>query len=292
VLSAPEQQLRTLRGVLGSATVGDPVELGFSITQALTLDMRHLVASSESNSELLNLNLETSPASVDAISGAPARASRAAASVRGTSAAFYYADSQQALIVTGFPRNPSVSHTVDLSTIGRLTNMAVSDDGDLLMYSVADGDRAALYSWTASSASSRFVSSAASVGGIAITANGAAFVTDRESNEIFAVWDAKGGSFPQYLASSGDGVSSPGDVAVSASNRIYVANVGAANILVLDSSGNILGARGCDCELSGLFPLRDSVFRLTKRLDQTVYLLDAGPTQDRILFVPPFSTGK
>jgi hypothetical protein len=292
VLGASEQQLRPLRGVLGSATVGDPVELGFAITDALTMDMRHFVASSESSAELLALNLETNPASVSAISGAHARPSYAAASGRGTSAAFYYADSKGVVIVTGFPRNPVVSRAVDLSSGGPLTRMAVSDDGDLLVYSIAEGDREVVYSSTASSTSGRFVSGADAVGGIAITANGGAIVTDRDANTVFAVWDARGGSSPQYLAASADGVSRPADVAVSASNRIYVANLGAASIITLDSSGHILGARACDCELSGLFPLRDSVFRLTKRLDQTVYLLDAGPTQDRILFVPPLSTGR
>jgi WD40 repeat protein len=290
VFSAPEEALRPLRGVLGSATVGDPVELGVPITDALTVDVRHLVASSEASPELLVLNLETSPASVAPISGARARPSLAAASARGTSAAFYYADSQAVVIVTGFPHNPMMSRSVDLSPSGPLTHMAVSDEGDLLVYSIAEGGRAGVYSWTASSTSSRFVSGADSVGGIAITPNGAAIVTDRDANTVFAVWDVRGGPFQQYLAASGDGVSQPADVAVSASNTIYVANVGAGNIMVLDSSGHILGARACDCELAGLFPLRDSVFRLTKRLDQTVYLLDAGPTEDRILFVPPLST--
>jgi hypothetical protein len=289
VLSAPEQQLRPLRGILGSATVGDPVELGFPIADALTMDMRHFVASSEANPELLVLNMETSPASVAPISGARPRPSYAAASVRGTSAAFYYADSKGIVIVTGFPRKPVVSSSVDLSSSGPLTRMAVSDDGGLLVYSVAEGGREGVFSWTASSASSRFVSAANAVGGIAITANGAAIVTDRDANEVFAVWDAGEGSFPQYLAASADGVSQPADVAVSASNRIYVANLGSANIMALDSGGRLLGAHACNCELSGLFPLRDSVFRLTKRLDQTVYLLDAGPTRDRILFVPPFT---
>ena len=68
VFSAAEERLRPVRGVLGSATVGDPVELGMPITDALTMDMRHVVASSEANAELLLLNLETSPAAVAAIS--------------------------------------------------------------------------------------------------------------------------------------------------------------------------------------------------------------------------------
>jgi hypothetical protein len=292
VFSAPEERLRTLRGVLGSATVGDPVELAVPITDALTMDMRHFVASSAANPELLLLNLETSPASVAPISGTRARPSIAATSVRGTSAAFYYADSQAVAIVTGFPRDPIVSHSVDLSAAGPLRRMAVSDDGALLVYSASEGDRELVYSWTASSTSSRFIAGANAVGGMAITPDGAAIVTDRDANEVFAVWDIRNGSSPQYLAASADGVSRPADVAVSASNRMYVANPGAASVMIFNAGGQLLGARGCNCEISGLFPVRDSLFRLTKRLDQTVYLLDAGPVQDRILFIPPLATDK
>src|SRR5437868_4075887 len=87
--SAPDRTIRPLQGIVGSATVGNPVNVGFSISQALTLDGRHFLVSSDSSPSLLNLNLETAPASASALPLAASPAV-AAAGAGGTAAAFYY----------------------------------------------------------------------------------------------------------------------------------------------------------------------------------------------------------
>src|SRR5262249_23679496 len=143
-----------------------------------------------------------------------------------------------------------------------------------------------LYGWTASSSSARMLMPVGSVGGIAMMENGAAIVADRAANEVYAVWDAGGSAMPQFLAGARDGVSIPVGVAVSAANRIYIANSGAATIMTLDSSGRLVESQGCGCAVSGGFTVRDSVFRLTNGLDRTVFLLDGSSTEDRILFIP------
>ena len=56
---------------------------------------------------------------------------------------------------------------------------------------------------------------------------------------------------------------------------------------VLDSNGRLLTTLDYNCAISGVYPLRNAVFRLTDRIDQTIYLLDATSTEERILFVPP-----
>jgi len=287
VFNAPEGKLRPLRGVLGSATIGDPLPFDFVITQAWTLDKSHVVVSTSATSELLALSLETSPLSVIAISRAPSDPSQASASVHGKAAAFYYAASQRIEIVTGLPGSPSVSQSIDLSFLrGQpLTHVAVSDDGTLVVYSIAEADRESLYVWTPS-ASSRFVFSVVSVGGLAIAANGAAIVTDRGANEVFAIPDARNAAVSHFLLGERDGVSRPAGVAISTNNEIYIANTGSANLVTLDSSGRLLRTQDCNCDISGLNLLRDSVFRLTDGLERAVYLLEASPSGDRILFIP------
>ena len=288
VFDGNARNLRPLGGILGSATVGEPVALGFDVSQVLTLDASHVIASTDARSELLTLNLKVKPVSVTPISGSRAGPTRAAASLKGTSAAFYYADARQVLIVTGLPEKPVASHHVDLSRWGgALTNMAVSNDGTLLVYAVDEGGREALYGWTASSGSARFLTAAVSTGGVAITGNGAAIVADRGANEVFAIWDAGGSGVRQFLAGVQDGVSSPTGVGVGDNNRIYVGNAGSASLTILDSSGQLLGTHSCGCPLSGVHLVRDSVFRLTDRTDRTIFLLDGGPAGERILFVPP-----
>jgi hypothetical protein len=273
--------LRPVKGILGSATVGAPVETGFAISQALTLDASHVIVSRDA--ELLALSLDAGQISPLAIPGLPANPTRAAASVQATAAAFYYADANEVRIVTGLPQEPR--YTGLLQVDRPLTRMAVNNDGTLLVYATDEPDGNVLYSWTASSGSARFVTSATSVSGIAITRNGDAVVTDRDANEVFAIWDAAGGAIRRPLADVSQGVASPIGV-VSSENRILVANTG-STATVLDATGRFLKTLHCDCTISGVYPLRNSVFRLTDGVDQTLYLLDASSAEERILFVPP-----
>jgi hypothetical protein len=76
-------------------------------------------------------------------------------------------------------------------------------------------------------------------------------------------------------------------VAVSADNRIFIANADGDTVVALDSNGHYVSTLDCSCDLSGMFPLRDSVFRLTDSISRTIFLLDASSAEGRILFVPP-----
>ena len=277
--------LRPVRGILGSATVGTPVDSGVTLSQVLTLDAVHAIASTDASPQLVVLSMNTGPSSNVTIPGIPANPTRAAASLRGTSAAFYYAGAEQVRIVAGLPKEPR--YVAELQVDRPLTHMAVNDDGTLLVYAASGPDGEALYAWTASGGSPRFLTSAVSISGIAITRDGDAIVTDRGTNEVFAIWGASGGAVRGLLADVRDGVSNPMGVALSSLNRIYVANAGTDTAVVLDSSGHFLKAEQCSCTISGLYPLRDSVFRLTDGIGQTIFLLDASTAEERILFVPP-----
>jgi hypothetical protein len=277
--------LRPLHGILGSSTVGKPVEFGFTLSQALTLGPRFVVASTTANPDLVVLDMGVNPPSQAAIPGVPAGPSLAAASRHGTSAAFYDAVAQRAWIVTGLPEKPTVSHAVDLSSAGAVTQMTVRDDGQVLVFSANDRGVETLYSWAAASGVLPLMA-VVSVSGIAMTENGAAIVADRGADEVFAVWDAGGAAIRQFLAGTADGVSAPAGVAVSAGGRIHVANADSVTTMTLDPAGRLLTSQKCFCEVSGLYMLSDSVFRLTRALDRTVFLLDASSAQDRILFVP------
>ena len=80
--------------------------------------------------------MHVSPASIVAIPGVPANPTRAAASLHGTTAAFYHADAAQVRIVTGLPREPRYLGVLQLDRT--LTHMAVNDDGTLLVYAAMD----------------------------------------------------------------------------------------------------------------------------------------------------------
>jgi hypothetical protein len=295
IFDSAEGKLRPLRGIPGSATIGAPIDTDVALSQVWTLDANHVIASADSSPELMLLSLAVSPPSFNAMSGIPANPSRAVASLDGTSAVFYYDGTQEVKIATGLPENPVVAHTLKLSLLGKLTQLAVSKDGALLVYSDSGseigGEGGSLHAWTASSNLDRFLAPAGSIGAIAITGNGAAIIADRSTNEVFAIWDVAGASSLQFLAGPGDGVSNPAGVAVSPANQIFIVNAGTGTVISLDPSGRYRETLDCNCDLSGVFALRDSEFRLTDRVHQTIYLLDASSTAARILFVPPAKDG-
>jgi DNA-binding beta-propeller fold protein YncE len=188
--------------------------------------------------------------------------------------------------VTGLPSSPKVTHTIDVSAGEDLSRMTVSDDGSLVLYSVSQGTHDALFAWTALNGS-RMLTTGDSISDIALTPAGDAVVADARSNEIFSITDPKGYASRLFLADDRSGVSNPTSVAVSKGGQIYVANGGSDTIVTLDSAGHVLRVQQCGCELAGLFPLKDSLYRLSDRTDSTLYLLEAGVTGDRVLFVPP-----
>jgi hypothetical protein len=287
VWSASDGKIHPLLGMPGNATIGNAQDLGFSISQAVSLNGRHFLASTDANPSVLFINGATNPVSITAISDAPANPSRIAVSRVGTAASLYYEDQQQVLVVTGLPSTPKVSHVLEVSAAGGpLSRMTVNDDGSLVLYSASQGTHDALFAWTPVSGY-RLLTTTDSIADIALTPGGDSVIADGMTNEIFLIADPKGSAARVFLADDRNGVLNPTTVAVSNAGQIYVVNGGTDTILTLDSAGNLLGSQHCGCEVAGLFPLKDSLYRLSSRTDTTLYLLEAGTNGDRVSFVPP-----
>jgi hypothetical protein len=276
-----------LQGVPGSATVGVPIDPGFRSSQALLLDARHAIVSTENGDELRLLDMETRPPLVTTIARIPGIPANAVASAQGTAAAFYFPETRQAYIVTGLPEKPALVNQIEISpAMGTVTLKALGNDAQVLVFAVHERQAESLYSWTPASTFPRFLMASASIGGVALTANNSAIVADREANAVVAFWDAGGAAVRQFLVGDADGVSNPAGVVVSTNNRIYIANA-TGSVLVLDHAGRPLRLLSCPCRPIGLYPVRDSLFRLTDRIDRTLFLVDARSNEERILFVPP-----
>jgi len=287
VWSGSDGKIHPLLGMPGNATIGGAQDLGFAISQAVSLNGRHFLVSTDDNPSLLFINAALVPASITTISNAPSSPSRIAGSRGGASASLYYEEQQRVLIVSGLPSTPKVSHSIDLSAAGgTLSRMAVSDDGSLLLYSVSQGTHDALFAWTPA-VGYRLLTTADSISDIALTPGGDAIVADAIAGEIFSITDPRGSAGRLFLADDRSGVLNPTSVAVSNTGQIYIANGGTDTLLTLDSAGILLRVQHCGCELAGLFPLKDSLYRLSNRTDQTLYLLETGTNGDRVSFVPP-----
>jgi hypothetical protein len=291
VWNQSDRTIRPLQGILGNATIGQPLDLSVALSQVVSLDGRHFVALAENGARLLSISLESGSLEsgqplITEIPDAPTDFSAAAGSRRGSAAALYYGQQRGILVVTGLPSAPKVQYGIEIAGFGEsVTHLAVSDDGAQLLFSVPGEERQSVYGWTPASGV-RALTSAGAVSNIAFAANGNAIVADAKANEVFAIVDPGGSAIREFLADERTGISRPVGLIVSNSNEIYVANAGSATIMVLDSAGLVLRTDSCGCDLAGLYPLRDSIYRLSNGVDRTIYLLEARPTGDRVAFVP------
>jgi len=285
VWDARQHQLRPLQGVLGSATIGDPVDLGIEINDALELGPSRLLLTSSGPAPLLAVDLSTNPPSVEQVVGASSAPALAASSPSGSAAALYDQPANTIAIVTGLPDAPRVAHRVDVLQVNApVTTMAVSDDGGTLVYAVSGGQLTSLFSWSAASGLRAVVDTSA-VSAIAL-AGKALVVANPRDNEVFLVPDLAGSPRQRMLAGPGQGISRPVGLAASGA-RIHVANGGSSNVTTFELTGRQVSTRRCNCQVSGLSRVGESLYRLTDRLDRTVFLFDARLAESRILFVPP-----
>jgi hypothetical protein len=287
VWSVTDHALHPIQGVFGNATIGGPVDAGFELTQALPLDERHFLGSTTDEASLVVISAATLPFTKSVVASAPANPSLAARSAKGSAAALYYSAEQKIRIVTQLTSTPILAESIDvLPGLREITRMAVSDDGRLVMYAASQPDQDVLYSWTSDS-SHRLVTLLQRVSGIALLENSDAVVVDSKENAVYYIADPTRSASRVVLADDRNGVSNPTGVAVNG-GRIYVTNASARTVLVLTPSGQVLRSFPCNCEPAGLYPLGDSVYRLSERVDHTINLLKVGATGDRIVFVPAF----
>ena len=106
-------KLRPVRGIVGSATVGAASRSGFAASAVLTLDGRHVVASTAAT-ELVPITLDGSQASTMVIPGVPANPTRRAASLKGIRSVLLRGTTQVAHRQRVFHRSHSNRHRLQV----------------------------------------------------------------------------------------------------------------------------------------------------------------------------------
>jgi len=285
VFDVNDSTIKPIAGIIGNSYIGPPVELGFSVTQAAILPGASAIASSDSSADAIVISLETRPVSVQPITGAPSNPSAISISSAGSAAALYYAGVGRILVVRGLPHNPTVTAAIDVSNIhDPLSRIAVNDDGTSALLVFSQEDQDALYGWTAGNGL-RFITAASKISAVTFVGAGA-IVADKGTHEAFLISDVAGEAVRVSLTGPTQELSEPVAIAVSSRQEIYIGNAGTGTVVTFDSNGRALRTQSCSCAITDFYPIRDSVFRLTDRLDQTIFLLDAEDADDRIVFVP------
>jgi hypothetical protein len=273
-------------GIPGNSRIEAALPLALSLEKVAFLpDQRHAIVSSSERPEALVLDLKESTSTP--IPGTSSSFTAVRTNSAGTGAAFYYAGTNNVVVVAGVPATPAIHATIDVSFgNGPLRQFALSDEGDvaLLVFSSADGDL--LYTWTGS-AGPRFVLTSATISDLAFLGEEDAVIVDSSADQALLIRNVRQQATPTLLASAREGLSQPSAVFISTRNEIYISNTPDL-VLVLDGSGHVLRRTPCGCRITTIARLANSALRLTDRIDQPLILLD-GSESDRVLFVPAFS---
>jgi hypothetical protein len=273
---------------VGSATIGGPIDLGYTVSLAVPLfDQRHVLAAPADGSPLQIVDMAVQPPLSRAIPDAEPRVSEIRVSPAGYSAALLYPASQQIQVIRGLPANPVIAFSLSTSLMDLpMRRVAVNDDASVVLVSFAENDHEIIYRWNPTDGF-RLLATTPRVGALAFVGSTSAVFADSVTNEVFLAGDASRQSAVRFLAGADEGVSRPIAIGVSNRNEIILANAGSGKLMTFASDGRILGTQTCNCKLSGLYPLATGLFRLTDPLNKTMYILDGGEPGNRIAFVPP-----
>ncbi len=266
--------VRPILGIPGSALFGDPVS--FDLRDAVispAQDYAIGVFGDDSAVGILNLT----GSKVVPLTGALSAPTRIVLSPNGTAAAVLKGTHGQ--VFSGLPAGATASLEFDLA--GEAVSLAVSDDGGLVLASVAEADTAALYSFGSGGAAHRILT-AGKISSIAfLNRSHDAVFADSIENKIILLRD---GADATVVAS----IDQPSAVAASLDNRkIIAASAASHSVSTISLDDGTIVSSACGCEPVTLARLQGgAVFRITDRSDGPAWIFDSGGPEPRILFVP------
>lgn len=283
VFDGSARGLRPILGVPGASLFGSPVSLGFDATAAYVAPRQDaaFVVASDGSFHFFRLDAGTATEqSVDNLPGAP---DRLVFSPAGTAAAIYIGGS--IAVLKGLPDSPSVAGGIDLPSGAAFDNLALSDDGSVLLVSASNAVR--LYGSLADMG--KLMDTAGSAL-LAFAAGGHdAAVADPAGAGVVLFHDLTGSGSPQALAPSDNTISAASALAFSADGKnLLLASSTGQTVTAFDLSAGARNAIACDCAPKSLARM-GNLFRLNDLGADPVWLLDTRSSNPQILFVPALS---
>jgi hypothetical protein len=286
--------LRSIQGVPGASVMGDAVDFGFNVASAYVSPRQDSVFVTGADGVLHLFKLNAGAVTEVGLNGISFAPQRMAFSPSGTAAAFLVAGRVQ--VFKGLPDAPALAGSIVLrppTTAAVKTNgeaplarratappFAISDDGTYLL-NVASGSV-----WLLSvNGENRRLLSAEADAQVAFAPGGhdAALV---DGSGLTLIHDAAGAATTQEVSSPDSDIGAPAGVAFSQDGRwLHVASVAAQGVASFDLRAGTHSSVSCDCVPSALLPM-GNLFRLNEAGAAPLWMLDAGATGPRIVFVP------
>jgi len=279
-----DHHLRPVVGVVGAASIGAPVDVGFDISQAVVPAMSdYVLASTDGNWPIVLASRNGALTPSTALERGPA-IDRVVLSPGGSAAAFLSSSQHRIYAFTGLSKAAISGWQIDIKALDPVSAIAISDDGQNVAIGTSGAQSGALFIATPGH-HPRLIVPMPHPAAIAFLHNSAsAVIADDVENAIYSMSNGQIAA----IASAQDGISSPGGLGISNDNqRVFVANVQSGSISTIGPDGNIAAPVPCNCTLTGLYPTNvDSVFRLTDFSGTPILLFDANRAEPRITFVP------
>ena len=286
VFDSSQSALRPIRGIPGAASLGDPVNAGFSLASATVSPQQgYAIALKADDSSVVLVRAGGASAAIPGARPAPALV---VFSPAGTAAALYDSGAGRVQILTGLPDAAAVQSDVDISALaGPVAALAVDDAGSSLFLAVGPAETVSLYRIAADGAS-QFLAPFRSVAALRLSGNGReALLADSAAGAVYIVRDLRGAGRIEMIASGNDGLGTPIAVESDSAGRIFVADQ-AGNLTILDRSHGSVLSLPCGCAPAGLFRLSGTAtFRRTEPSGAPMWVLDASGADPRVVAIPP-----
>jgi DNA-binding beta-propeller fold protein YncE len=283
--------LRPIIGLPGAAMVGKPLAAATHFARAWAAPVRnYAIAIRIQDSALVLIRVFGATSGEILLPQTGETPSAVAFSPGGSAAALLLAGSGRVAVLAGLPDSPHVHSTLPLPE--QAGALAVSDDGSAAVAAAGPKESQALYRLQVDT-SVRLPGAFGEITAIRFADSGRQLlVADASSGSIYLLDFIGLSANTSLLASPGDGLSRPSDVAVSADGRwVFVAG-GSPNVIAFDRQGGPPVVLECACEPVSLTRLATAnTFLLNSSPASPLWVLDAGSGGPRLLAVPPEPPG-
>jgi hypothetical protein len=282
VFDSGAHALRPVLGIPGAATIGAPIDAGYSLTAAYVAPQQDSFFGIASDGSTHWFTIAAGAVTEKSIDGAMPSPERVVFSPSGTAAALY--SDGQAQIVTGLHGTPKAGGNLSLGATSRRGRrvapaMAVSDDGSYLLAAL-NGIQLASQNGVV-----RPVMQTGADAVMAFAPGGHDAAIAARGTGVVLIKDVPGTAAQQPLAGDGPSFNAPAGIAFSGDGSlVFVASASQKSAMTFDLSGNRTDMT-CSCSPTELTPMGSS-FRLNELTADPLWLVDAGASGPRVVFVP------
>lgn len=281
--------VRPILGVSGASVLGQNLELPAGLL-GITVSPKqdYAVAVQSEDGQVLIIRFNAGTAAIAPLPGSRPKPDLIETSPTGRAAALYAHDSRTLQLIGGLPDTPETTFEFDVSRFpGRLSGIAVSDDGKLALLNLVGDEGASL--WVVDSAGFSWQVAAGRLSSMAfLPRRHDAVIADDATQEVFLLQNIDQGAFRfPAIVFSEDPRPFSGVVASNDGRTIFIAQHESDKITIVNLESRIATVVGCQCEPTGIHRLKGrEVFRLNGLSGGPITVLDTSSDNPRISIIP------